>query len=313
LEIARPASGCTLRTIQRDNSVVHDVVIAPSKVSSAVPFANPGQRMEERDVRPVAVTTLAVAMMFGTQARAELSTECSTNRFCYCVDVDLEKTIATRVDEIRARIAAQRQQGKAIGYLSIPISTVAGSHFGVNTKVAARTKERVEERFGARSVWLLNTAAKEFSLPNAASGADYMLMWTRVLEGDDGLGGNFDFVYFTGPSDFAEFFSLDGYADMAKLNAYYDRLAKTGIRKVDRADFRNYYGLRASVSFSYGSHDEWNIVRTINGKRRARKDEAGGYSVARQIAVLFNGAGVAPGLFEPPATAGNEGKCPVQK
>jgi hypothetical protein len=142
-----------------------------------------------------------------------------------------------------------------------------------------------------------------------------MLMWTRVLEGDDGLGGNFDFVYFTGPYDFAELFSLDGHADMAKLNAYYDRLAKTdaGIRKVDRADFRNYYGLRASVSFSYGSHDEWNIVRTINEKRRARKDQAGGYGVARQIAVLFNGAGVAPGLFETPAVAGNEGKCPVQK
>jgi NAD(P)-dependent dehydrogenase (short-subunit alcohol dehydrogenase family) len=50
---------------------------------------------------------------------------------------ELKSFIANRVDEIRARIAAQRQQGKAIGYLSIPISTVQGS-----------TPDRVESRLG---------------------------------------------------------------------------------------------------------------------------------------------------------------------
>src|SRR5882724_3201283 len=162
----------------------------------------------------MAVTACAVAT--GPVARAEVSTECSSNALCYCVQNDLKSVIATRVDEIRARIATQREQGKSIGYLSIPISTAAGSYFGVNIKVAARTKERVEERFGPRSLWLLNTAAKEFSLPGAAKGADYMLMWTRVLEGNDGLGRDFDFIYFTGPTDFAQYFSLDGHADLEK-------------------------------------------------------------------------------------------------
>jgi hypothetical protein len=244
----------------------------------------------------------------GTEARAE-STECSQNSFCYCVHDDLKTVISKRVDEIRARIAAQRAQGQAIGYLSIPISTVAGSYFGVNAKVAARTKERVEERFGVRSLWLLNTAANEFSLPRSASGADYMLMWTRVLEGNDGLGRDFDFVYFAGPSDFADYFSLDGHADLEKLEQYYDGLRKTdpGLAEVNRSDFRNYYGLRASVAFSFGSHDEWNIVRKINERRK--KDEKDSFGVARQMAIMFNGSSVAPALYEAATETGNEGQC----
>jgi hypothetical protein len=252
------------------------------------------------------IMVIAATMAIGPAARAELSNECSINALCYCVHDDFKSIIATRVDEIRARIAAQRQQGKAIGYLSIPISTVAGSYIGVNVKVASRTKERVEERFGVRSVWLVNTAAKEFALPGKPSGADYMLMWTRVLEGADGLGGDFDFIYFVGPTDFGQYFSFDGRADMEKLDAYYDGLAKTdaGIQAISKLDFRNYYGLRASVSYSFGSHDEWNIVRRINEKRREKKD-----GVAKQIAVLFDGASVAPGLFDAATAAGNEGKC----
>jgi hypothetical protein len=265
----------------------------------------------------VAAMMVALAPMLasGPASGATLSTECSPNGICYCVSDDLKSTVAAHVEAIRARIAAQRQQGKAIGYLSIPISTIGGADMGVNTEVAAATKTHVERRFGAASSWLLNTAAKEFALPGAASGADYMLMWTEVIEGSDGLGRDFDFVYFTGPSDFGQYFSLDGRADMAKLERYYDRRASTdaGLRATSKTDFRNYYGLRASVSFSLGSHDEWNIVRTINAKRSAVKDGEGGFGVARQIAVLFDGTGVAPGLFDAPAEAGYEGKCPLPK
>ena len=42
-----------------------------------------------------------------------------------------------------------------------------------------------------------------------------------------------------------------------------------------------YYALRASVAFSFGSLDEWNIVRAINAARRASKD----YGLARQLGV----------------------------
>jgi hypothetical protein len=261
------------------------------------------------------IVAMTPMMATGSAAGAQLSTECSPNGFCYCVTDDLKSAIAARVEAIRARIGAQRQQGKAIGYLSIPISTLAGAYMGVNTQIAAGTKARVEQRFGAASLWLLNTAAKEFALPGTASGADYMLMWTRVLEGSDGLGRDFDFVYFTGPSDFGQYFSFDGRADMAKLEKYYDGHAKAdaGLRAISKTDFRNYYGLRASVSYSLGSHDEWNIFRTINEKRRARNDGEDGFGVARQIAVLFNGIGVAPGLFDAPTQAGDEGKCPLPK
>jgi hypothetical protein len=43
-----------------------------------------------------------------------------------------------------------------------------------------------------------------------------------------------------------------GRADMAKPERYYDGHAKTdaGLRAINKTDFRNYYGLPASVSFS---------------------------------------------------------------
>jgi len=67
-------------------------------------------------------------------------------------------------------------------------------------------KKRVEAKFGAASVWMLNPGEKQWALPDQgsakASGADYILMWTRVLEGATGDGPDFDFVYFTGPDDF---------------------------------------------------------------------------------------------------------------
>jgi hypothetical protein len=241
-------------------------------------------------------------------ARADRVTECTVGMFCYCVNADLKDAIAKEVDYVRSLIVRQKQQGKAIGYMSIPLSSIEGSYFPVNARVASEVKEHVEDRFGVQSVWLLNPAAPDIGLPPAAMGADYMLMWTRVLEGNDGLGQDFDFVYFVGPSEFAWHFSFDGHADMEKVDAYYDGLAKTdaGIKAIDKTKFRNYYGLRAAVSFSFGSHDEWNIVRSINAKRREADKAAG---ITKQLGVLFDGRAVAPGLFEEPVTPGDADKC----
>jgi len=241
------------------------------------------------------------------EAHAKTVTECTADGFCYCVRFELRGAIQQRIDDIRARIAAERSKGKAIGYLSIPISTVGGSYFGENVRVAAEIKERVEDSLGVKVAWLLNTAAPEFSLPQGATGAEYMLMWTKVLEGTSGL-GDFDFVYFTGPSDFARHFGLGGDRDMEKLESYYDSLVQTdpGLKAVPKRAFRDYYALRASVEYSYGSHDEWNIVRTINQKRRDADRKAG---IAAQMGVLFEGHPVAPGLFETPITPGDAGQC----
>ena len=66
---------------------------------------------------------------------------------------------------------------RAIGYMSIPLSSVNGAYYGVNEKVAREIKSFVERAWGTQSIWLLNPAAPEVSLPRGATGADYMLMW----------------------------------------------------------------------------------------------------------------------------------------
>jgi hypothetical protein len=259
-------------------------------------------------IRRLALLALVAACLAsGGAASADTATECTLIKFCYCVDVGLKDVIEQQVAAVREMIGKQKAQGKAIGYMSIPISTVAGSFFGVNVKVGTEVKERVESRFGPNDAWILNPAGTQVALPQGASGADYMLMWTKVLEGRTGLGEDFDFVYFTGPSDFARHFSLDGRADMERLDAYYDGLAKTDpdVAKIDKKSFREYYALRASVAFSFGSHDEWNIVRAINEARRASKD----YGLARQLGVFFDGRPVAPGLYETQVAAGTAGAC----
>ena len=255
-----------------------------------------------------ALLLLAASLAAGAPAHADTVTECTLDKFCYCVDTGLKGVIEQQVTVARETIGKQKAQGKAIGYMSVPISTIAGSYSGVNGKVGAEVKDRVESRFGSKDAWILNPAATQVALPQGASGADYMLMWTKVLEGRTGLGEDFDFVYFVGPSDFARHFSIDGRADMERLDDYYDGLVKTNpdLAKIDKKSFREYYALRASVAFSFGSHDEWNIVRAINEGRRASKD----YGLARQLGVFFDGNAIAPGLFETQIAAGTAGPCP---
>jgi hypothetical protein len=248
-------------------------------------------------------------MSFSTvRLRAGDATECTIGHFCYCANVDLKERIDERVAYIRSLLARQKAEGKAIGYMSIPLSTLGGSYFPVNAQVAAEVKRSVEARLGIRDAWLLNPASPDFSLPPNANGADYMLMWTRILEGDDGLAKDFDFIYFVGPSDFAHYFGLNGRADMEKLSEYYDRRAKTDpeLSKVDRTLFRNYYALRASGAFSRGSHDEWNIVRAINERRRHANKKTG---VVTQLGVFFDGTALSPAMLETSIAPGDAGEC----
>jgi hypothetical protein len=256
----------------------------------------------------VVLVVLSIMLISAVALRASSATECTIGQFCYCVNSELRELIERRVAYIHSLLTHQRAEGKATGFMSIPLSTVGGSYFPVNAQVAAEVKRRVEARLGIRDAWLLNPASSDVYLPRNATGADYMLMWTRVLEGEDGLGKDFDFVYFVGPSDFARYFGLNGRADMEKLGEYYDRRAKTdaGLERVDRTQFRNYYSLRASAAFSYGSHDEWNIVRAINEKRRQADKKVG---IATQLGVFFDGKAVSPALLEASIAFGEAGEC----
>lgn len=246
-------------------------------------------------------------------AHAARVTECTAINICYCVESDLKGAIDTNVGKIREAIAEQKAAGKAIGYMSIPLSTVGGGYFGINADVSAATKTNVERRFGAKSLWLLNPGTPDFSLPRSANGADYMLMWTRVLEGSGGFGEDFDFFYFAGPTDFARALGLTGEGDMEKIDAIFDQrfASDEGLRKaveqgrLSKAAFRNYYGLRASIAFSYGSHDEWNILRILNERRRG----AARFGIANQIASFYDGHASAPSAAEQLVSAGYMGRC----
>lgn len=250
--------------------------------------------------------------LFSVTAHAAKATECAKVGVCYCINDDLKPVIQGKVAAFRQMIADQRKAGKAVGYLSVPLTSTGGGNFNVNREVAEAAKAAIEKRYGADFVWVLNPGTLDADLPKG-TGADYMAMWAALLEGADGL-GDFDFVVFAGPQDFARYFGFDGNADMAKLDAYFDKRAKSdpAFEKaiqggLTKAAFRKYYGLRASASVSRGAHDEWNIFRLINEKRRADSKLGTG----NQIPMLFDGRAAAPSESEAAVSEGYVGKCPL--
>jgi len=256
------------------------------------------------------VALAAVAALPTLPAQAAKTTECTKIGICYCVNDELKPMIGSKVERFRQLIAEQRKAGKSVGYLSVPLSTGGGGFFNINREVAENAKAAVEKRFGADFIYLLNPGTLDADLPKGA-GADYMLMWTSLLEGADGM-GEFDFVYFAGPQDFARYFGFDGNADMAKLDAYFDKRVKSDpafekavANGLTKAAFLRYYALRASASVSRGAHDEWNIFRMLNERRRADPK----LGATSQIPVLFDGRGLAPADIEAPVSEGYVGKC----
>jgi hypothetical protein len=244
-------------------------------------------------------------------ASAAKATECTKINVCYCVNSELRPTIDEKVAHFRQLLAEQRKAGKLVGYLSVPLSPAGGGNFDVNVEVAASARDAIVQRFGAEQAFVLNPGVKDANLPNGG-GADYMLMWTALLEGANGLGEDIDFAYFVGPQDFARFFKLDGNGDMAKIDAFFDNRVKTNPAfakavqdGLTKTAFRNYYALKASTAFSRGSHDEWNIVRIVNERRRNDPK----YGIANQLPVLFDGHGITPSGWETSVADGYAGKC----
>jgi hypothetical protein len=261
----------------------------------------------------LALTAMLLALTLPEEGRAAQITQCTALDICYCVNTDYRDAISENVTRVRQLIASAKAQGKAVGYFSVPLSPAGGGSFAVNAEAAAKTADNVTARLGARSVYLLNPGAEAGAKMNGASGADFMYMWTQILEGRGGLAEDFDFFYFAGPTDFANYFGLTGQGDLDRLEDWFDRrlTQDPAFKKsvddggVTKPGFRNYYGLRASVAFSYGSHDEWNIARLINDRRRGATD----FGIANQLAVWFDGRPVTPGGYENSAASGDVGRC----
>lgn len=253
----------------------------------------------------------AAIVALAAPAHAAKVTECAKVGICYCINDEHKAAIAAKIDRFRQIIAEQRKAGKAVAYLSVPLTSAGGGNFDINKEVAAAAKAAIEKRYGADYIFVFNPANPEADLPKGSTGTEYMVMWTAVLEGPDGL-GDFDAAYFAGPQDFARYFGFDGNNDMAKLDAYFDKrvasnpdFAKAVQNGLTKPAFRRYYALRASSTVSRGAHDEWNIFRIINEKRR--QDPKLG--TPAQIPIIFDGQGVAPPHHEALVSDGYVGKC----
>ena len=268
--------------------------------------------------------TMFVTFLWAAIAHAEPATQCTAIGVCYCINGELKLTLDKNIAILRELISTQRAAGKAIGYLSVPLSSAGGGYFDINKDVAAKTKEHVLDRLGRNSVWVLDPGAPEADLPPAnrrltdlvplkAAGADYMYMWTYVLEGVKGLGEDFDFVYFVGPSDFARHLHFTGFNDMAWADELFeaaklrDKAFAQAVSdgKITKDGFRNYYTLRASVSFSNGAHDEWNIARILNERRRGNAQ----YGNSGQLSIFFDGRPVPPSDYQASVASGYAGAC----
>jgi hypothetical protein len=174
-----------------------------------------------------------------------------------------------------------------------------------NLQIAASVKVRLEKEYGA-AVWVLDPG--RYQLPDTggkpAGGAEYMVMWTAALAGDDGMGRDFDMFHFTGPQDMRAFFGCGREDVTGCLDRWLTARAATDDKlrravaddSVRRQAFLRYYALRASSAYSSGAHDEWNILVRIN-RRRALGD---------QVAVFFDGRPVSPAEMETEVSPGYE-------
>jgi hypothetical protein len=162
-------------------------------------------------------------------------------------------------------------------------------------------------------------------------GGDYLRMWTRVLveDGQSNCGYDFDAFYFLGPRDVFEFFTQGGSETLtAGVQAYFARKmlsdpdfrdafsdpsiswgtpstsAAAGAAKnawaKKRSEFLRFYAMRASASFSLGSHDEWAILQAINAERRKQSAGAGMLDgdTGDQLAAFFEGTQVSIGATQ---------------
>jgi len=224
----------------------------------------------------------------------------------YAVDPRFEHAMQERIDQARRDLRAQRKAGRATAYLSVPISSRGGGWERTNLEISAFTKQRLEARSGG-TIWYLNPGEYQIVQVDGKEpdGGEFLWMWTEILAGEDGLGKDFDMVYFLGPTDVAAFFAnyqRPGERLTDGIQHYVERQTSEEFKRAILNDperllaFRRFYHLRASVAWSKGAHDEWNIFVRINKKR----------GVGEQIPMLFDGRALSPAEMETEIERGYE-------
>ena len=221
----------------------------------------------------------------------------------YCSDPAFAAVIDTWVQKIRDDVRAARQAGRLVIYASTPISPRGGGVEKVNVEIAASVKARLEKTYGA-AAWILDPGV--YQMPSvgdkAPGGGEYMVMWTRVLAGDDGAGRDFDMVHFTGPNDMRAYFGCADDLTGCLARWLTERATRDAdVKKVEntpdaRRAFLRYYAMRASAAYSAGAHDEWNIFVKINRKR----------TLGDQVAMFFDGRPASPAEMDTEIAPGYE-------
>jgi hypothetical protein len=238
----------------------------------------------------IIVSIPGVAVAQACRAPAVLTD--TVHGFKYCALPQYKTVVDSVLQKLRGEVTAAKASGRLVIYLSTPISPRGGGIEKINIQVAASVRARLEKSLGP-GVWVLDPGASQFPRTGntEAGGGDYMVMFTHLLAGADGMGNDFDMAYFTGPSDMRAFFGCTGEDVIGCLTRWLAARATTDpdIKKVAddpalRRAFLRYYAMRASVVFSSGCHDEWNIFVRINNKRR----------LGEQVAVWFDNRPASP-------------------
>ncbi|QDU17441.1 hypothetical protein CA11_52830 [Gimesia maris] len=219
-----------------------------------------------------------------------------------------DQSIAKTVESVREAIRKERDKGKIVCYISTPLSSRGGGHRPTNVEISKFVKRYVESKYGVNHFWALAPGVVENELPmiegNRPGGGEYLYMWTQILAGEDGLGSDFDMVYFVGLTEMHAFFGIGDGAILEGISAYIDERSTTdqefkeqvAQNPINRKNFLRYYGIRGSATFSTGALDEWNIFRLANRRRE----------IGDQVTFFFDGRQVSPAASETAVRPGYE-------
>jgi len=265
-------------------------------------------------------TTLLLAVFMMPQTTFADNLKCTVLDICYCVTPKFEKEITANVKKVREQLKKHREKGEFVAYISIPLTSQGGGDNTLDQEVSESIYNELMKKYG-KGFWALAPGVKGGPrLPDAATDGDWMYMWTQILAGENGLGEDFDAVFFTGPESFLSHMGASGNNVIEQLRKFaknratqlttthelmFPKFNKKISQQGAMREFIDNYAFRSSVAFSEGCHDEWNIFHAINRNRLANKK----YGIIKQLPVFFDGKAVAPSAYATPISAGAQNVC----